>query len=65
VFHSTRHSFAQALRSSHQGADALADQILGHEPKGTGAIVYTQPLPMRLKAEIIASVDYRDSTVSA
>jgi integrase len=65
VFHSTRHSFAQALRSSHQGADALADQILGHEPKGTGAIVYTQPLPMRLKAKIIASVDYRDSTVSA
>ena len=57
VFHSTRHSFAHALRSSELGADALVDQILGHEPGGTGARVYTQALPLCRKAALVASVD--------
>ena len=60
TFHSTRHTFADALRSSADGRDALCDQILGHEPGGVGARVYTRPLPLARKYELVASVNYRD-----
>ena len=58
VFHSTRHSFSDALRASALGRDALVDQILGHEPGSVGAKVYTRPLPIGEKAALVASVTY-------
>ena len=60
TFHATRHTFADALRSSADGRDALCDQILGHEPGGVGARVYTRALPLNRKYELVASVNYRD-----
>ena len=58
TFHSTRHTFADALRGSALGRDALVDQIMGHEPGGVGAKVYTRGLPLTEKAALVASVCY-------
>ena len=58
TFHSTRHTFADALRGSALGRDALVDQIMGHEPGGFGAKVYTRALPLTEKAALVAFVCY-------
>ena len=65
TFHSTRHTFADALRSSSLGRDALVDQIMGHEPGGIGAKVYTQQLPLAQKAALVASVTFGSPSCEA
>ncbi len=57
-FHATRHTFGDALRASSLGRDALVDQLLGHEPGGVGAKVYTRPLPLSEKAALVGSIRY-------
>ena len=58
VFHSLRHTFATALKSSALGRNDLCDQIVGHEGGNTGSRVYTHPLPLPEKAALVASVNY-------
>ncbi len=58
VFHSLRHTFVTALKSSALGRNDLADQITGHEGGNTSSRVYTHALPLPEKAALVASVDY-------
>ena len=58
VFHSLRHTFSTALKSSALGRNDLCDQIMGHEGGNTGSRIYTHPLPLPEKAALVASVNY-------
>ena len=57
-FHAFRKTFVTQLKSRFPGSDTLVDQIAGHEPKSVSAERYTDPLPIRVKAEAIAKIDY-------
>ena len=57
-FHAFRKTFETRLKSKLGGSDTLVDQIVGHEPSSIGASHYTDPLPIRSKAEAVAKIDY-------
>ena len=64
VFHSLRHTFSTALKSSALGRNDLVDQIMGHEGGNTGSRVYTHALPLPEKAALVASVNYAHVSAS-
>lgn len=59
VFHSFRHCFVTAIRSKRGIDEVLIDQIVGHDEYGSVRRTYTSDLPLPLKAEAVAAIDYK------
>ena len=59
VFHSFRHCFVSAIRSRRGTDEVLIDQIVGHDEYNSVRHIYSGELPVGLKAEAVAHIDYK------